>query len=104
MSPVTAQILEKLKRIEQVSPTTLEFILDFVSYLESRLELDSETNQDSNKTYLAFELDNLDAAYAEMAANEKQELEASESTLKALQELQAGNGEVFESPDELFTT
>lgn len=78
MSPVTAQIIDKLNHLEQLSQPTLQSVLDFVSYLESRLELNSEVNQASNGTYLAFDLDNLDAAYAEMAADEERESEARE--------------------------
>lgn len=43
MSNVTEQILTKLQHIESISEPTLTVVLDFVSYLETRLESDTST-------------------------------------------------------------
>lgn len=43
MSNVTEQILTKLQHIENISEPTLTVVLDFVSYLETRLESNTAT-------------------------------------------------------------
>lgn len=64
MSPVTAQILDKLNHFEQVSQPTLKFVLDFVCYLESRLQPTSKpiiVDEATQETTASFLLDLVDS-------------------------------------------